>query len=72
MLDLSKETVIATLGILKDLGGYQLILRPEQLAVANKEELDALNKLTPGQFYDLMLTQRLAVVGQQEGKIGFP
>jgi len=51
LLDFPKATVVAALGILKDAGGYQLMLRPEELAVANKEELDALNKLTPGQFY---------------------
>jgi hypothetical protein len=55
LLDFSKETVVAALGILKDVGGYQLMLRTKELAVANKEELDTLNKLTPGQFYDLMV-----------------
>ena len=58
LLDFPKATVVAALDILKDTGGYQLMLRPEELAAANKEELDALNKLTPGQFYDLILTQQ--------------
>ena len=57
LLDLPKETVIDTLGVLKDAGGYQLMFRQEQVAMVSKDELNALNKLTPGQFYEMMLTQ---------------
>ena len=55
-LDFPKMTVVATLGILKDAGGYQL--KPEELAIINEEQLYVLNKLTPGQFYGLILIQK--------------
>jgi len=55
LLDFPKETVIGALGVLKDAGGYQLMLSPEVLETVSEEELNALNNLTPGQLYDLMV-----------------
>ena len=68
MLDLPKETVIGGFGILKDMGGYQLMYTQEQLAAASKDEIDELNKLTPTQFYELMLMRRSAGAGKCKGE----
>ena len=59
LLNIPKETVIAAFGIIKDAGGYQLMFKQEQVAMASKDELNELNMLTPGQFYEMMVTQRL-------------
>ena len=64
LLELPKETVIEAFGILKDAGGYQLMFKREQIANTSENEISELNKLTPGQFYEMMVTQKLAEVRQ--------
>ena len=43
-------------GIIKDAGGYQLMFRPEEVAMMSKDELSELNQLTPVQFYEMIHT----------------
>ena len=53
-IEIPKETVVAALGILKDVGGYQFMLGAKYRDAASDEELVALNRLTPSEFYNMM------------------
>ena len=59
LFDFPKDTVIGALSTIKDAGGYQLMFKPELVAIASENEISALNTLTPDPFYEMMVTQRL-------------
>ena len=54
LLHIPKETEIEAFGIIKEAGGYQLMFRPEEVAMMSKDELSELNQLTPVQFYEMI------------------
>jgi len=56
LLNIPKETEIEAFGIIKDAGGYQLMFRPEEVAMMSKDEISELNQLTPVQFYEMIYT----------------
>jgi hypothetical protein len=64
LLDLPKDTVIGALGILKDAtGGFQCMLKQDQIERASSNQFVTLDQLTPDQFYSLMLAQRGSRLG---------
>ena len=59
LLDLPKETVIDTFDVLKEAtGGYQCMVSQDEKTAAGQDELNALDLLSPEQYYDLLVSQR--------------
>ena len=54
LLYIPKETEIEAYGIIKEAGGYQLMFRPEEIAMMSKDEIIELNQLTPVEFYEMI------------------
>jgi hypothetical protein len=66
LFDIPREEMEETFAVLGDAGGYHLMFTNEEQAALGDEQINALNQLTPSQFYEVMFADRLKQREQQQ------